>query len=136
MNSLAKVLIFKISATVLCWSLPLIFFPAWLLEEIGFPRQETYMFVRMLGWAYLALCVGYGFALRSALEGKRAVGQIWVGIVSNGGAFAFLAYHGAIGTWSSWGLYVQLIAWASVAVTFLITIGLFVFGIRGQGADV
>ncbi len=118
MNPLAKVLIFKISATVLCWSLPLIFFPVWLLEEIGFPRQETYMFVRMLGWAYLALCVGYGFALHRALEGKRAVGKIWVGIVSNGGAFAFLGYYGAIGTWSSWGLHVQFIAWASVAVTF------------------
>ena len=94
------------------------------------------MFVRLLGWAYLALCVGYSFALRSALQGKRALGQIWVGILSNGGAFAVLAYYGAIGTWSSWGLYVQFIACASIAATFLITIGLIVFGIRGEGAYV
>ena len=136
MNALAKVLIFKISATLLFWSLPLICFPPWLIEELGFPRQETYMFVRLLGWAYLALCVGYYFVLRSALKGKRALGPIWVGIVSNGGAFSFLAYYGAVGTWSSWGLYVQLIAWASVLATFVITVGLFVFGVRGQGADV
>lgn len=92
------------------------------------------MFVRMLGWAYLSLCVGYAFALRSALAGKRALGPIWVGVVSNGGAFAYLLYYGVLGTWSSWGAPVQLIAWGSVLATFAITVGLVVYGIRGNGA--
>ena len=43
------------------------------------------MFVRMLGWAYLALCVGYYFALKASQHGKRLMGPIWVGMASNGG---------------------------------------------------
>ena len=133
MNHLSGVFVFKISATVLAWSLPLIFLPAHLIEATGFPPQDSYMFVRMLGWAYLALCVGYGFGLRASLQGKRAMSTIWVGIVSNGGGFAYLLYYGAIGTWSNWGPAIQFIGWSSVAATFLITLGLVVFGVRGQG---
>ena len=33
------------------------------------------MFVRMLGWAYLAQCVGYYFALKASLHGKRLMGS-------------------------------------------------------------
>jgi hypothetical protein len=135
MNSLAKVLIFKISATLLFWSLPFVFFPSWLLEKAGFPHQESYVFVRLLGWAYLALCAGYGFALRSALHGKRALGPIWVGIISNGGACGILAFYGATGAWSTWGPPVQWVCWGSTAATFLITLGLVVFGVRGDGVE-
>ena len=133
MNALSRVLVFKISATLLFWSLPLILLPADLIEAAGFPHQDSYMFVRMLGWAYLALCVGYGFALREALQGRRAMAQIWVGIVSNGGAFGYLAYYGLAGTWSTWGPLIQLVAWASVLATLLITLGLWRFGLRGSG---
>ena len=90
------------------------------------------MFVRMLGWAYLALCVGYYFALQASLAGKRLMGPIWVGIVSNGGAGIYLLYYGVIGTWSDWGGLVQFIAWGSVVATALITLGLLVYGVRGN----
>jgi hypothetical protein len=131
-SALSRVLIFKILATLLCWSAPLILLPASAIEAIGFPPQQTYMFVRLLGWAYLSLCVGYGFALRSALAGKRALGPIWV--VSNGGAFAYLLFYGLMGTWNTWGGAVQLIAWGSVVATFFITLGLIIYGVRGEGA--
>lgn len=131
MNHLSKVFIFKISATVLFWCLPLIFFPATVLEAVGFPAQPTYMFVRMLGWAYLALCVGYGFGLRASLQGHRAPGPIWVGIVSNGGACVYLIFFGVAGTWSSWGGFIQFVLWSSVAATAAITSGLYIFGVRG-----
>ena len=133
MNNLSKVFIVKITATALFWCLPLILLPVSLLEAYGFPKQNTYMFVRMLGWAYLALCVGYGFGLRSSLQGKRALGPIWVGIVSNGGAFLILCYYGLEGSWASWSGLVQLIGWASVLATFSIALGLFIFGVRGPG---
>lgn len=136
MSQLSKVFVFKITATVLCWCIPLIFFPAALIESLGFPEQQTYMFVRMLGWAYLALCVGYWFGLQAALRGKRAMGPIWVGIVSNGGAFIYLFYYGVSGTWSEWGVAVQFIGWSSILATFLITVGLFVFGVNGHGETV
>ena len=130
---LSRVFIFKIAATILFWCAPLILMPTSWLEALGFPSQETYMFVRMLGWAYLALCVGYWFGLQASLQGRRAMGPIWVGIVSNGGACLYLLYYGFSGTWTSWSMQVQFIGWASIMATALITAGLFVFGVRGEG---
>lgn len=132
MSPLSLVLIFKIAATVLVWCMPLILFPAAALEAVGFPAQRDYMFVRMLGWAYLALCVGYAFGLAASLSGKRLMGPIWVGIVSNGGACAYLLFYGATGAWSEWGGFIQFIAWSSVVATALITAGLLQFGVRGK----
>jgi len=136
MNPPSTVFVCKIAATTMFWCLPLIFLPASGLEWIGLPRQETYMFMRMLGWAYLALCVGYWFGLQASLQGKRAMGSIWVGIVSNGGAFLYLAYYAVSGAWASWGGIVQYVGWSSVGATFVITVGLFLFGIRGSGEAV
>lgn len=134
MNHLSLVFMFKIAATVAFWCLPLIAFPAASLEAFGLPTQPSYMFVRMLGWAYLALCVGYAFGLRASLRGERAVGPIWVGIVSNAGACAYLIYFGSSGAWSSWGAVVQIVLWSSVLATAAITAGLYVFGVLGATA--
>ncbi len=135
MNNLSKVFVFKISATVLFWCLPLILLPAAWIEAAGFPRQETYMFVRMLGWAYLALCVGYWFGLKASLHGRRAMGPIWVGVVSNGGACLYLLYYGVTGTWAYWGAWLNFIGWSSVLATFFITAGLLAFGVLGSDLE-
>ena len=132
LNNLSRVFIFKILATVFVWCLPLFLMPTSWFESIGFPKQGTYMFVRMLGWAYLALCVGYGFGLKASLAGERAWGPIWVGIVSNGGACLYLCYYGATGTWVTWGAPIQFVGWGSAAATFVITLGLVRFGIFGE----
>ncbi|MEM1089218.1 MAG: hypothetical protein AAGI67_02445 [Pseudomonadota bacterium] len=129
MSMLSWVFVVKIAATIFVWCIPLLFFPQALLLAVGFPEQDSYMFVRMLGWAYLALCVGYGFGLRASLEGERLAGPIWVGIVSNGGAFCYLLFYGLKGAWASWGVAIQTIAWGSVIATALITAGLVVFGV-------
>lgn len=134
MNALSWIFVVKIVATIGVWCVPLLLFPATLLEALGFPAQPTYLFVRLLGWAYLALCVGYAFGLRAALRGKRAMGPIWVGIVSNAGACAWLLLYGAAGAWTGWGSAVQLIGWASVLVTAAIAAGLVRYGLRGAGA--
>ncbi len=132
MSNLSKVFAVKIAATVLFWCVPLILFPVGVLESAGFPPQRSYMFVRLLGWAYLALCVGYFFGFKASLEGKRLMGPIWVGIVSNGGASAYLLFYGIAGAWSQWGGFIQFVAWSSAVATALITVGLFVFGVRGK----
>ena len=132
MSNLSKVLVFKIAATVVVWCVPLLLFPASLLEALGFPEQDSYMFVRMLGWAYLALCVGYSFGLQASLQGKRLMGPIWVGIVSNGGACLYLCYYGLSGAWSQWPGVIQFIAWSSAVATALITAGLYKYGVRGH----
>lgn len=131
MSNLTKVFIFKITATVFFWCLPLILLPGDILVAAGLPEQESWMFPRMLGWAYLALCVGYCFGLQASLQGKRLMGPIWVGIVSNGGASAYLFYYGLSGEWSSWSTLIQLVGWSSAVATALITAGLFIFGVRG-----
>jgi hypothetical protein len=131
MSHLSKVFVVKIGATVVFWCIPLILFPAAILEAVGFPEQASYMFVRMLGWAYLALCVGYAFGLKASLAGQFALGPIWVGIVSNGGACLYLSFFGLSGAWSSWGGFVQFVLWSSVVATAAITGGLYWFGVRG-----
>lgn len=136
MNALSKVLIFKISATVFVWCIPLLLFPAYVLEAIGFPAQETYQWVRMLGWAYLALCVGYSFALKAALNGKRAMAPIYAGVVSNAGACLYLIYYGSTGTWDDWAFSMQVVGWGSALATALITAGLVAFGVCGDGEAV
>ena len=133
MNNLVRVYVFKIGATVLFWCVPLIFFPAAILEAIGLPSQQTYMFLRMLGWAYLALCVGYAFGLAAALRGQRAPGPVWTGIVSNAGACFYLTYFGVTGTWDGWGGPVRFVLWSSAAATAAITVGLYLFGVRNAG---
>ena len=132
LSPLSKVFVFKIAATVTFWCVPLIFFPSAVLGVLGFPAQPSYMFVRMLGWAYFALCVGYGFGLRASLRGQRLPGPIWVGIVSNGGACLYLAYYGSTGEWASWGPFVQFVLWSSVVATAAITAGLYAYGIRAR----
>ena len=103
LSMLSTVFVFKIAATILFWCLPLLLIPGELLVRLGFPPQPSYIFVKMLGWAYLALCVGYGFGLRASLDGKRLMAPIYVGIVSNGGACLYLLYYGSTGAWSDWG---------------------------------
>lgn len=136
MNALSNVLVFKISATVVFWCIPLLLFPSAWLEALGFPKQETWMFLRMLGWAYLALCVGYGFALAASLRGQRLIGAIWAGIVSNGGACAFLLFYGLQGTWTSWEWMAQVILWGSAVATAGITTTLYLFGVRNESMSV
>ena len=133
MPTLAWVFSFKIAVTVLFWCLPLILFPASWLLALGLPPlQPDTMFARLLGWAYLSLCVGYGVGLQAARQGRYAAGPVWVGIVSNGGACLWLAAFGLQGHWHAHGPLIQLLLWSSVLATAAITIGLYAFGVRAH----
>lgn len=132
MSNLAKVYIFKIAATLLVWCIPLIFFSEQLLQSAGLPPQPNIFFLRLLGWAYLSLCVGYTFGLVEDLYGGYAPAPLWVGIVSNGGACVILLYFACRGDWDQWGLLLKTIGYGSVAATALITVGLFWFGVLSR----
>ncbi|MEM8768952.1 MAG: hypothetical protein AAGE43_16010 [Pseudomonadota bacterium] len=132
MNPLAKVFVFKIAVTILFWVVPLIAFPTGLLGALDMPTEPTDLFLRLLGWAYVALCVGYGFGLRAALADERLAGPIWVGIVSNGGASLYLTYYGASGAFSELTPLLQVLLWSSALATGLITLGLVQFGVRSR----
>ena len=130
MNVLALILTFKIVATVLVWCIPLLLFPSWLLEQSGLPSQEINMFARMLGWAYLSLCVGYCVGLSDEIQGKRNMLVVCVGLVSNGGGCLYLLYYGFSGTWTHWAVPLQVMLWGSAIAAGLITAGLYVFGFK------
>lgn len=132
MKYLSKVFCFKILFTVCFWSIPLILLPIQCLNAIGFPAQSSYMFVRLLGWAYLALTIGYWFGYQDAKRGVRLMSIIWVGIVSNGGACLCLLYFGLSGQWSKWSAVMQSITWMSIIATAFITAGLIGFGVFGS----
>ena len=125
----------KIVVTILCWCVPLLLFPPSLLETFGFPPQENMVFLRLLGWAYLALCVGYAFGWQAARHGVRARGPIWMGIVSNAGASALLVTFGGDGAWSDWGSPAQACMWGSALATGLIALALVAFGAIGPAAQ-
>ena len=82
------------------------------------------LFVRLLGAAYVALLVGYFGGLREARANRDPAGPVRVGIVSNGLAAIILAIHGPTGAWSSWGVFAQVLMWASLGATIAITAGL------------
>jgi hypothetical protein len=128
MSSLTRILAIKITLTVAVWCIPLLLFPTSLLQTLGFPVPEPQIFLRLLGMAYTALVVGYGFGLRASSRGSYPAGVVWVGIVSNGGACLLLAMAAALGVWESWGAIARAIMWSSLLGTGAIAAGLVVFG--------
>jgi predicted enzyme related to lactoylglutathione lyase len=126
---LSIVYVVKIAVTLVFWSLPLILLSPACLECIGFPRQTSYMFVRLLGWAFLVLCIGYAFGLKASLRGERDLSSIYAGIVSNAGSSIWLAYFGASGAWATWSETARVSMWASAGVTAFIAAGLVIFGV-------
>ena len=126
--SLVRVLQFKILATFFAWCLPLIFFPAEWIIAAGFPSSVTGMLTKLLGWAYLALLVGYSFGLKSAMAGQVDKATICMGIVSNFGAGIIMISYGFQGHFQDWGAYAQFHMWASASAVLLISAGLYWYG--------
>ena len=128
MNALSKVLIFKITFTVLGACVPLLLLPVSVLQALGFVVPEPQIFLRLLGMAYAALIVGYGFGLRDSLRGTYPGSVVWMGIVSNGGAAMLTGIAAAQNTWGAWGLFAQCLMWGSLICLCGITLGLVVYG--------
>jgi hypothetical protein len=98
------------------------------LKHIGFYDLGTPVFVRLLGMAYGSLLVGYCFGFVDCRHGIYPRNTVWVGMVSNGGAFLLLLIGAIESTWSEWGWMARIIMWISLAVTASICTGLTVFG--------
>ena len=135
MPALARVFALKILVTLLCWSLPLLLLPATVFEALGVASRQDAIFLRLLGWAWLALCVGYGFGLQAARARQAAPGPVWTGIVSNGGAGLLLLGHGLTGAWAAWHPLLRAGAWASVGITLALAGALWHYGARRRQVD-
>ena len=80
---------------MIAWGFPFLFFPSkWLTFFLGSELlAEHLIFMRLLGWAYLALCVGYyGGYQRAQQSGQVPVDTMYMGIASNGGAAVLLTW--------------------------------------------
>ena len=128
MRNLSKVFLIKIVLTATVWCVPLLLSPLSLLRYLGFDLASPEIFIRLLGMAYGALLVGYVFGLRAASSGIYPAGPVWVGIVSNGGAFLLLCIAAVQGSWASWGAVARMVMWGSVIGTGLITFSLVLLG--------
>lgn len=91
---------------------------------LGIPAPEPLIFVRLLGAAYLALLVGYYMGLRGLDKGESPIQAVYMGIASNGLACLLLAYFGATGAWSSWGIAARIFMWLSAFGAFAMTFSL------------
>ena len=134
MSPLARVLVAKIAMTVGAWCVPLLLFPAGWLAGLGFDVPQPMIFLRLLGMAYLALCLGYAFGLVEERNGRDPEPVVWVGILSNGGACLMLIGAAALGSWAAWGPVARGFMWASLLGTGTITLGLLRYGVFREGA--
>lgn len=130
MRGLKGLLIRKIVITAVFWCLPLLFFPASWFSALGAVAPEPIVFARLLGAAYLALLVGYYGGLQSIKKGEVPLQSMHMGIASNGMAAVLLAYFGATGAWTNWGLGATIFMWVSAAGALSITASLVRFRLR------
>lgn len=129
MRGLKITMTLKIIITILFWIIPSLFFPQSLCNDLGFPKFEPLVFIKILGVAFTALCFCYIFGLSEIKKGKYPEISVRVGIVSNGGAALFLAASGIGGDWKDWGNFAQSFMWLSLISVSLITFGLCYFGV-------
>ena len=130
MFNLANVIALKIIVTMGFWSFPLLVAPGFFLPQAGLELPENTILLSLLGWAYVALCVGYGYGFLQARKGIREKGILAMGVVSNGGACLIMLFNTMIGMAPELTLFGNIIALGSVAFTGFFAVSLYLLGLR------
>jgi hypothetical protein len=86
MTWLALLLLFKISFTMIFVALPMLLLRASRIEARLAIDASAVPYIRLYGWALVALVAGYGGGIPPAEAGHMPWGVIAMGIVSNAGA--------------------------------------------------
>ena len=128
MKLLINILILKIVATVGTWSLPLILMPAAALNFIGLTPPDNTLFLRLLGWAYVALCTGYYAGLVQARRGLIDRGVMTMAVVSNGGACLMMLAYALFGDLSALTPAGLFIGASSMLMAGFFAVSLYVLG--------
>lgn len=86
MTLLTLLLLFKIGFTALFAALPMLLLPAdGIRQRLGIDAAAL-PYIRLYGWALMALLVGYAGGVVEAEAGHMPWGVVTMGLVSNGGA--------------------------------------------------
>ncbi len=114
-TALRRTLGLKVVVTLALWAGPALLLPAPWFPVFGIPQPPLaqIVFVRLLGAAYVALCVGYVIAWRAPARHPSA---ILVGIVSNGLAALAILSVGSAGGFDSWSTLGAVYIWGSCLI--------------------
>jgi hypothetical protein len=134
-TGLIYVLGFKIFVTITFWAIPSLVLPESFIVSLGIPVNESIIYVRLLGAAYLALLVGYVAGVKRVKIGKDVEHIIWTGIVSNGLASLLLFLYGVLGSYTEWLPLGRIYMWLSAVLTLIITVGLLWTGVFKNSKD-
>ncbi|MEM8661010.1 MAG: hypothetical protein AAGF35_09005 [Pseudomonadota bacterium] len=129
-----QVLLYKIVITILLWALPFLLAPANVLQLLMGAVPEPIFNLRLLGWAYVALIIGYVGGLLQARNGVMPLQIIAMGLVSNGGASLLVLGHLLWGTGAELRGLPAFLTWFSFIALALITIGLVVAALQYKRA--
>lgn len=127
-HPLIAVYIVKILGTLSLWCVPLLLAPAWVFAALGLPAEPLLTY-RLLGWAYLVLCIGYGLGLQAEWQGRRETIPLWVGLYSNGGA-AIVLGHALLTGGLNDNFWLHLHIAISAVSALSIALGLYAFGLK------
>lgn len=133
MNRIIQLLWVKIIGTAVAAALPMLFTPYALYQWLGFPPQETLLFLRLYGLSTTALLVGYYGGIQLARQGQLPIGVLHMGLVSNGGQGLALVIAGVMGVYSQWGWMAQTMMWSLGAFILAIAAAIVVTLYRPPG---
>ena len=130
MLTLANFLALKIIVTLGFWSFPLLVAPGFFLPLAGLDLPDSHILLSLLGWAYLALCVGYGYGFMQARKGVREKGILVMGVASNGSGCLIMLFYALSGTAPQLTVFGNVIALGSGFFTGFFAFSLYHLGLR------
>jgi hypothetical protein len=124
-NMVKKVFLLKMAFT-LFGLIPFIFFPKSLIVFIGIPCNDTTMFVRSLGFLYIALFFVYSSGYIQAKKNSYPINVVLFGTYTNGFSFILFLTYLLIGEFNNWGYMGKMMIYSSGFLFFFITLMLII----------
>lgn len=125
----------KIIGTLVGAALPMLFLSYPLFRWLGFPEQDSMLFLRLYGLSTSALLVGYYGGIEMARRGEFPIGVLRMGLVSNGGQGLALVIAGMMGVYDHWGWMAQAMMWSLGAFILMIAAAILLALKRGAPAS-
>jgi hypothetical protein len=124
-----KILLLKIAFTIF-GLIPFIFFPKSLIVSIGIPCNDTTLFIRSLGFLYIALFLVYFSGYNQAKKNIYPINVVLFGTYTNGYSFILFLIYLFLGEFNNWGYNGKIMIYSSGLMFFFITLLLIISVIK------